>query len=298
MQFRTTLGIGELARLTRVPVRTIRFYCDTGILTTVRSTGGHRRFAPDAVDQLTLVRRLRGLGLGLPAITDVLAGRRSMADAVAAARAELDVSLAELAWRRASLVAVEQSRPTERAARLDLLTAVTDSRAAHDTLVEYWRRAVANPWPEPVFEAFAAMVVPDPPAEPTAAQVMAYAQMVTLTANRLLPSLLTEHVVDQHSMLAGVDEAIGLASPLVSAGTIPGPGPVLDQFVAAHAVGRDRRDSPAFRQELLTTLASGREPGFRRYWGLYAEVTGETTTLGGTHIWLLDSLAEAVAAQH
>lgn len=291
------LGIGELARLTRVPVRTIRFYCDTGILATVRSAGGHRRFAPDAVDQLTLVRRLRGLGLGLPAITEVLAGERSMAEAVTAARAELDISLAELAWRRASLVAVEHSAPAERAARLDLLASVTDGRAAYRALVDRWRRTIESPWPEPVFDGFVAMTVPDPPIEPTATQVVAYAEMVAVMTDHTLPRMTARQVADQNSLLTGVDEAITLANPVVQAGTAPRPGSELDRFVEAHAVGRNQRDSQAFRRDLLTDLDHGRDRRFRHYWRLFTEVTGQKITLGGTHIWLLDSLAESVAGQ-
>lgn len=49
------------------------------------------------VERLGLVRRLRGLGLSLPAITDVLTSRRSVAEAVAFERAALDVELAALA---------------------------------------------------------------------------------------------------------------------------------------------------------------------------------------------------------
>ncbi|GAA3589433.1 hypothetical protein GCM10022419_084820 [Nonomuraea rosea] len=45
-----TFGIGDLARLTGVPVRTIRFYCDEGIIASVRSTGNHRRFDGTAVE--------------------------------------------------------------------------------------------------------------------------------------------------------------------------------------------------------------------------------------------------------
>ncbi|GAA3151556.1 MerR family transcriptional regulator [Nonomuraea salmonea] len=104
-----TLGIGDLARLTGVPVRTIRFYCDEGVLASVRSTGGHRRFDRAAVERLVLVRRLRGLGLGLNAIASVLEGETSVARAVAAERAALDVQLHELAWRRARLRAVEEA---------------------------------------------------------------------------------------------------------------------------------------------------------------------------------------------
>ncbi|MGH3589360.1 MAG: MerR family transcriptional regulator, partial [Pseudonocardia sp.] len=96
MQDTAALGIGDLAALTGVPVRTIRFYCDEGILPSRRSAGGHRRFARSAVERLDLVRRLRGLGLGLPAITTVLTGERSIADAVAAERAALDREVATL----------------------------------------------------------------------------------------------------------------------------------------------------------------------------------------------------------
>ncbi|NQE70567.1 MerR family transcriptional regulator [Nocardia gamkensis] len=70
-----SVSIGELSRLTAVPVRTIRFYCDHGILDSHRTTGGHRIFdSGTAVDRLLLVRRLRALGVSLTAIADVLAG--------------------------------------------------------------------------------------------------------------------------------------------------------------------------------------------------------------------------------
>ncbi|NUS93014.1 MAG: MerR family transcriptional regulator, partial [Nocardia sp.] len=38
---RDAVSIGEAARRTGVPVRTIRFYCDEGLLVTGRTTGGH-----------------------------------------------------------------------------------------------------------------------------------------------------------------------------------------------------------------------------------------------------------------
>ncbi|MEU6019483.1 MerR family transcriptional regulator [Streptomyces sp. NPDC047515] len=91
-----TPGIGDLARLTGVPVRTIRCYCDEGIVDSVRSTGGHRRFDQAAVERLSLVGRLRGLGLGLPSIRHVLVGERSVAEVVAAARAAMDVGFSPI----------------------------------------------------------------------------------------------------------------------------------------------------------------------------------------------------------
>ncbi|MGH2849634.1 MAG: MerR family DNA-binding transcriptional regulator, partial [Solirubrobacteraceae bacterium] len=52
-------GIGELSRLTGVPVRTIRFYSDSGLLPPAgRSEAGYRRYDDGAQAQLGLIRTL------------------------------------------------------------------------------------------------------------------------------------------------------------------------------------------------------------------------------------------------
>ncbi|MFI7637963.1 MerR family transcriptional regulator [Nonomuraea sp. NPDC049400] len=300
-----TLGIGDLAALTGVPVRTIRFYCDEGIIESVRSVGGHRRFGRSAVERLGLVRRLRGLGLGLPAITAVLNGERSMAEAVAAERAALDVRLADLAWRRASLRAVEEASPAERAARLDLLAAVKDGCAARDALIDFWRRTMVAPVAEEMFAGFVAMAVPQPPLDPTPPQVVAYAELVTLVGDRsLLRGLLdrgrvnVEVIADENELMFGIAEACTMVGPMVRAGEPPREGPELDRFVAAHASVRGRGDTPQFRRELLANVAPDRDPRMRRYWRLVGEVSGEVATLGSTHLWLADSLERWLRTDH
>ncbi|TQM84697.1 excisionase family DNA binding protein [Saccharothrix saharensis] len=289
----TVLGIGDLARLTGVPVRTIRFYCDEGVLEPARSAGGHRRFDRAAVDRLRTVRELRALGLGLPVITDVLAGRRSLADAVAAERAALDVALAEIAWRRAALRAVEHAPPAARAARLALLAAAPDGRAVRDSLTSFWSRCYLGPAPADTLEMFLHVSAPPPPADPTPEQVLAYAGMVALTADRSLRHLLStrDRVPDQRALHDGVGRACDAARPLVSAGRPPGPGPALDLFVRSYAEVLGRRDTPAFRRALRARTAVEGDPRLRRYWHLVGTVTGEEVTVGAAHSWLLDALA-------
>ncbi|WP_216858361.1 MerR family transcriptional regulator [Actinomadura verrucosospora] len=296
-----SLGIGDLAALTGVPVRTIRFYCDEGILEPARSAGGHRRFDAAAADRLRLVRRLRGLGLGLPAIAAVLAGERSLGEAVAAERAALEAEMSALAWRRAALTAVESAAPDERAARLDLLAAAEDGRAARGVLAEFWLRRIMAPLPDDRVEAFLEMVVPPPPADPSPAQVVAYAEMVVLTGDRSLNRRLLEQarsnvraVGDEESLLAGMGEAMELAAPLVLAGAAPGPGAALDRFVDAHATGRSARDTPEFRRVILRDSEVERDARVARYWDLFHVVTGEPATLGALHFWLLDALERSV----
>jgi DNA-binding transcriptional MerR regulator len=292
-----TLGIGDLARRTGVPVRTIRFYCDEGLLEPARSVGGHRRFDPAAVDRLHLVRRLRGLGLGLRSITGVLTGERSLDEAVAAERAALDREVATLAWRRSVLRAVEEASPADRAARLELLSAVQDGFSAHDTLVRLWHPMTTGPIPPDTVRMFLDISAPRPPELPTPAQVVAYAELVLLAADRTFPAHLRastlvghDRIADLGALHAEVGAACELAVPLVVAGARPAPGPALDRFVAAHAAAHGTGDTPDFRRALNRRTAADRHPRVRRYWHLAGEITGEAAPMGVTHTWLLDAL--------
>lgn len=297
-----TLGIGDLATRTGVPVRTIRFYCDEGLLEPARSVGGHRRFDGAAVDRLTLVRRLRGLGLGLGSITEVLAGRRSLDEAVAAERAALDREVATLAWRRSVLRAVEESAPADRAARLELLSAVSDGYSAHETLVRLWRPMTSGPLPSETVRMFLEVSAPVPPEQPTPGQVVAYASLVLLAGDRgfavqVRESTLVGHdrIADLGALHASVAAACELAFPQVAAGARPAPGEALDRFVAAHAAAWGTEDTPEFRRALNRRTAADRGAKLRRYWGLVGEVSGEAAPMGVTHTWLLDALDASVA---
>lgn len=296
-----TLGIGDLARRTGVPVRTIRFYCDEGLLEPARSAGGHRRFDATAVERLTAVRRLRGLGLGLRSIGDVLAGRRSLDEAVAAERAALDREVAALAWRRSALRAVEEAPPPDRASRLELLSAAQDGAAAHDALLRLWRPMTTGPIPPDTARMFLDVGAPPPPELPTPAQVLAYAELVLLAADRALvtglrASTLVDHdrVADLGALHVDVGAACELAAPRVAAGARPEPGPALDRFVAAHATALGAGDTPRFRRALNQRTAADRHPRLRRYWHLAGQVTGGPAPVGVTHTWLLDALDRSV----
>ncbi|MFC0842802.1 MerR family transcriptional regulator [Streptomyces noboritoensis] len=297
-----TLSIGELSERTGVPVRTIRFYCDEGFLEPVRSTGGHRRFRAEAVQRLTLLRRLRALGIGLAAIDSVLSGRRSVAEAAAQERAKVDAELAALAWRRASLRAVEQAAPAERESRLELLAAVADGGAARHTLEAFWSRVALPSMPEDGAAMVISASVPELPGDPVPEQVVAYATLVAIVQDQRLRQQFwartrtgEEFIAYRNALLeGGVGEVCELARPLVRAGRQPGPGPLLDRFVDVHAATRGTRDSPAFRRALTRTGAVDRSPGLHRYWELVGDITGEDVTVGEAHAWLLDSLHCAV----
>lgn len=94
--------IGEAARRTGVPARTIRFWCDSGVLPPAgRSADGYRRFDAAALARLDLVRTLRDLGLGLAEVRAVLDGRTSVAELAQVHAAALDAQIRVLRVRRA-----------------------------------------------------------------------------------------------------------------------------------------------------------------------------------------------------
>jgi DNA-binding transcriptional MerR regulator len=68
-----TLSIGELARRTGVPVKTIRFYSDQGLLPPAEVTGaGYRRYSEQDVLRLETIRTLRAAGFDMATIRDVI----------------------------------------------------------------------------------------------------------------------------------------------------------------------------------------------------------------------------------
>ncbi|MGV0814850.1 MerR family transcriptional regulator [Mycolicibacterium boenickei] len=276
-------SIGELSRLTGVPVRTIRFYCDEGLLESRRSSGGHRVFDSAAVEALLLVRRLRAVGLGLNTIGDILAGRLSMSEAVDAERRAVEAELAGLARRRASL---------------DALSAAQDGRRGHGVLVEFWRRLFAGATAPEAFDEFVDMTVPKPPADPGPARVVAYAELVSLARQPAFGTVMAKQlwrfdptrISDRRGLVTGVAQACDMALPLVLSGQPPSGGPAVDRFVDAHARARGTAVTPRFRRALIANGGADTDPSIRRYWNLVTEIADEATTVGALQGWLYDGL--------
>jgi DNA-binding transcriptional MerR regulator len=105
--------IGQLARRSGVPARTIRFWTDAGLVpVAVRSAGGYRLYDAEAVARLDLIRTLRELGFGLDIVQAVLSRAVTVADVAAAHVAALDAQIRTLRLRRAVLSTVARRSGT------------------------------------------------------------------------------------------------------------------------------------------------------------------------------------------
>jgi DNA-binding transcriptional MerR regulator len=71
------LKIGEVSARSGLTVKTIRFYCDEGLIHPFsRTGGGFRLFSPDVFAELTFIRTLRALEIPLPDVMKILESRR------------------------------------------------------------------------------------------------------------------------------------------------------------------------------------------------------------------------------
>lgn len=70
----TSLTIGNVAKQSSLPVKTIRYYADLGLLSPhlSRDSNGYRLFSPSVFQRLNFIRRSQSLGLTLKEIEQIL----------------------------------------------------------------------------------------------------------------------------------------------------------------------------------------------------------------------------------
>ncbi|MYV99021.1 MerR family transcriptional regulator [Streptomyces sp. SID3343] len=66
------MRIGELATRTGASVRSLRYYEEQGLLTSIRSAGGQRHYTDDDIERVAFVQRLYGAGLSSRTIVELL----------------------------------------------------------------------------------------------------------------------------------------------------------------------------------------------------------------------------------
>lgn len=107
------MTIGQLARRTGLPVRTLRFWSDEGVIPPVsRSSGGYRMYDASSVARAELARTLRELGFGLDDVCRVLNGRAAVAEVAGTHVAAIDAQIRSLRVSRAVLSMVSKSGST------------------------------------------------------------------------------------------------------------------------------------------------------------------------------------------
>lgn len=101
---RIALKIGEVARRSGLPIKTIRFYSEVGLIHPIgRSEGGYRLFSEEVVAELTLIRTLKAMEIPLQDVRQILESRRSGVCTCEALQEKIRGKAGEIAQKIAAL---------------------------------------------------------------------------------------------------------------------------------------------------------------------------------------------------
>ncbi|MBV8528711.1 MAG: MerR family transcriptional regulator [Candidatus Dormibacteraeota bacterium] len=302
------MSIGELAALTGVRVKTIRYYSDLGLVPEAgRTEAGYRRYDATSLARLELVRALRDLGLDLAAAGRVAALQSSL-EAVAGAQADaIDVHIRQLQLRRRVLRAIARgiTRPEEVSRMTAFARASADevNRIMEDFLAAVFAGNEANP-----FMATMRSGLPALADDPTEAQLDAWIELAALVSDRAFRARVREMVVEGERMRAqsGISEndgpartagqaVVGRAGAALASGLQPhsqAAAEVVAEVVVLFAHASSRTDDAPYRAELADQLERFSDARVERYWQLIGVINGwpAQPSMAPAYAWFIAAL--------
>lgn len=309
------MPIGLLARRSGLPVKTIRFYSDEGLLPpSGRTQAGYRLYGERDLARLELIRTLRDAGIDLATIRSVLERDLTLGEALQLRLRALEAHIVSLQRVASALRLSLRSEPTDDdLRRLHAVTRISNEE----------RRAVVDRFYEevmgdlPVDEGFRQMMttsVPDLLEDPTEQQLDAWIELAGILSDRgFIDSMraMTERSwggderpdYDQQAYHAGYWELMAEVTAAREAGVSPESDEVselVDRFVALSAPMFGGSDTPEVRRKLLDGYLE-HDPRAARYWELVALMRGDqagyeqTVKQNETVTWLVEALRLRVA---
>jgi DNA-binding transcriptional MerR regulator len=271
--------IGQAARIVGVPARTVRFWCDSGVLPpAMRSADGYRRYDAAAIARLDLVRTLRDLGLGLDDIREVLGGRKSVAELASVHASALDAQIRVLRLRRAVLrVLAARGSDIEEAKQMNDL-ARRSARERQQIIDEFVDAAFAGTAPDdPAMNIARGMraLPAELPDDPTPEQVDAWIELAGLAADAGFQQRVREMVLAGGTAQA-LPEGVDLRAvteqlrPAAAGGIDPGSDAGREVLARVVPTGTPR----AARERLLAQLETFTDERVERYWELIGILNG------------------------
>ncbi|NUT92009.1 MAG: MerR family transcriptional regulator [Saccharothrix sp.] len=280
----THYSIGDLARLTGLSTRTIRFYSDSGLVPVAgRTTGGFRTYDVEGLARLKLVRTLRDLGVDLPTAQRVLASEVSVAEVARTHAEAIDAQMRTLRLRRAVLRVVARTGEVEMVHELARLS-------------EEERQAILDDFFDEVFggldldQAFSERmrsVRVELPDDPTPDQLEAWIELANLVRDKDFRASIRRMSVRHQEMRAeGADlsgpsaeqmETFQYAMSKAREALTAGVPPTSDegrQILAEVNTRWSRAAGIEVGPELTRWLDEFGDPRAERYWALLAKING------------------------
>lgn len=290
------ITIGALARRSGVPVKTLRFYSDEGLLPPVgRTLSGYRVYAEDAVVRLDLIRTLREAGLGIAAIKAIFARDVTLAEALRLRLSAIETHIVSLQHIAAALRAALRSEPNQAdIRRLCTVTRLTteERKAVIERFYERVSEGVPidDTWKRQMMQASA----PTLPEVPTPEQLDAWIELAEIVQDETFIKKMRDAAAETWN--SGFDlaahqrvsqEANAAARELIDRGVAPTDAaarPVVERMAAGLAAAMSKPDTPAWRAT-LHEKSQGHDPRASRYWELVAILKGQPPQGGQNEEW-------------
>lgn len=285
------MTIGELSRRTALPVKTIRFYSDEGLLPPAdRTEAGYRLYGEPELTRLELIRTLRDAGVDLSTIKAVLERDLSLAEALELRLRAVETHIVSLQQVATALRAALRTEPdTDDLRRLHAVTRISNEERSR--VVERFYDEVIGDLP--VNAQFAQMLrtsVPELPDDATKQQLDAWIELAEMLTDpgfidnmRAMTQKGTEGgdkpAYDQGEYHAKYWQLMKDASALRDRGVSPDSDevtPLVDRFVELSAPMFGGTDTPELRRRLLESYTT-HDPRAARYWELVARMRGDET---------------------
>ncbi|WP_298177335.1 MerR family transcriptional regulator [Saccharomonospora sp.] len=303
-------AIGELSRRTGLPVKTIRFYSDRGLLPpTGRTRAGYRLYDAQALARLELVRTLRELGIGLAEVEAVLKQVASIPELAAKHVEVLDEQIRVLRLRRSVLRAVmkRESEPDE-VRLMNKLASMSDEERRR-LVDEFWDEVTEGLDIDPEFYGRMREAKPELPDDPTPEQLEAWIEFVELVQDTDFRRTIREMGEQQAALRersGGTTDALSKAQTehwctwsqraqaALDSGVLPdsAQGRALADEIVAASLEEDESDTPELRRSLADRIAQGSDRRGERYWQLMAIINGwpPIPTRVPAALWIVDAL--------
>ncbi|WP_033293050.1 MerR family transcriptional regulator [Amycolatopsis jejuensis] len=287
----TVFTIGELSRRTGLPVKTIRFYSDEGLLPpTQRTDAGYRLYDAHALARLELVRTLRELGVGLLDVSRALARETTVRDLAARHVDALDVQIRRLRLRRAVLRAVlKRDSELEEVKLMNRLARMPDEERRR-LVDEFWAEMADGLDIDPEFYARMRATKPDLPDDPTPEQLEAWIEFAELVQDPGFRQVIREMSerqsiareageyeqptkAQQENWFAWMADARAALDAGHAPDSVAGKA-IADEIATASARPDQDPADPAVRYAMADGIAGGADPRAERYWQLLATING------------------------
>lgn len=267
--------IGQLARRSGVPARTIRFWSDIDLIPVAgRSVAGYRLYDATGSACLDLVKTLRELGLGLDAVRSVLARTATVAELAALHVTALDTQIRVLRLRRALLRTIAARDGTIEEALMMHKLAQLSARERQQIIDDFVDEVFAGvDQDSPGYRIASGMRQLPASGEVTPEQLDAWIELGELVGDPGFRARARQMAVAGETAQPGFDGGLAteLASAALAAGTAPGSAvgrAVLDRIVAPQVPATERA-------KILQQLETFTDARVERYWQLLAIINGQ-----------------------